>query len=176
MTTSSPVALSPTGAVVLGLLALLGPSTPYEMEQWVDTSLGHFWSFPRSQLYSEPARLLEQGLVDEDREQGGRRRRRCGLTPAGRTALQAWLATPSDDGCEFRDLGLLRLFFGAAAASPADVVANEVAQVAAHRRQLEVYQQLQEVDLEAHVAATLRLGVAYEEAAVAFWSSVAEGL
>jgi DNA-binding PadR family transcriptional regulator len=109
--------LTPTSYVVLGLLATLGPSTPYEMEQQVDLSLGHFWSFPHSQLYSEPVRLAERGLVEEAREQGGRRRRTFTLTGAGRTALQDWLGAQDEPpaGTELRDLGLLRLFFGAAA-------------------------------------------------------------
>jgi PadR family transcriptional regulator, regulatory protein AphA len=173
MATSSP--LTPTGAVVLGLLSLLGPSTAYEMEQMVDSSLGHFWSFPRSQLYSEPTRLLAQGLVAEKREEAGRRRRTFRLTAAGRAALREWLAAPTTQGSEIRDLGLLRLFFGSAG-SPEDVIANAVAQGEVHRQQLATYRELQQVDMDAHVLATLRLGVAYEKAAVAFWDSVAEGV
>ena len=167
--------LSPTSYVVLGLLALLGPSTPYEMEQWVDGSLGHFWAFPRSQLYSEPGRLATAGLVAEDREDTGRRRRRFTLEPAGRVALQSWLATPDGHGTEIRDLGLLRLFFGSAAADDGDVQASARAQAQAHRDKLVLYEDLQRRGAEPHVAATLRLGVAYEAAAVAFWDSIAAG-
>ena len=170
---SSP--LTPTSYVVLGVVSLLGPCTSYEMEQWVSTSLGHFWAFPRSQLYSEPARLVAAGLLDEEREQTGRRRRRFAVRPEGRAALQAWLAVPEGRGTEIRDLGLLRLFFGSAAADPADVAASARAQAQTHRDKLATYEQLQALDLEPHVAATLRLGVAYEQAAVAFWDSVAEG-
>jgi PadR family transcriptional regulator, regulatory protein AphA len=169
---SSP--LTPTSYVVLGLTALLGPATPYEMEQWVESSLGHFWSFPRSQLYSEPARLVAAGLLEEEREEGGRRRRRFSLLPPGREALQAWLAEPDGRTSEIRDLGLLRLFFGSQAADPADVVVNARAQAAAHAAQLQVYKDLQQLEgMEPHVAATLRLGAAYESGAVAFWESLA---
>ncbi len=167
--------LTPTSYVVLGLLALLGPSTPYDMERWVDGSLGHFWSVPRSQLYGEPARLTAAGLLAESREQTGRRRRTFALTDAGRAALQAWLGTPDGQVAEIRDLGLLKLFFGSAAARPDDVTRSAAAQVGAHAAQLALYEQLTEVVEDPHVAATLRLGVAYEQAAVAFWSSVAEG-
>ena len=168
--------LTPTSYVVLGLTELLGAATPYEMEQWVETSLAHFWSFPRSQLYSEPARLAAAGLLDEEREQTGRRRRRFTLRPEeGRAALQEWLAVPDGRGSEIRDLGLLRLFFGSVAADPADVREGARAQASTHAAQLEAYRELQYLDLEPHVAATLRLGVAYEQAAVAFWQSVADG-
>jgi PadR family transcriptional regulator AphA len=166
--------LTPTSYVVLGLLATHGPSTPYEMEQQVDLSLGHFWSFPHSQLYSEPARLAERGFVEESREEGGRRRRTFTLTQAGRTALQDWLGEQHQPGgTEIRDLGLLRLFFGAAARSADDVAANARAQAQAHREKLALYGELVEVVDEPHVAATLRLGTAYERAAVAFWDSLA---
>lgn len=170
---SSP--LTPTSYVVLGVVSLLGPCTPYEMEQWVAASLGHFWSFPRSQLYSEPPRLVAAGLLDEDREHTGRRRRRFGIRDEGRAALQSWLAVPDGRGTEIRDLGLLRLFFGSAAADEGDVAAGARAQAQTHRDQLAAYQDLQQLDLEPHVAATLRLGVAYEQAAIAFWESVAAG-
>lgn len=166
--------LTPTSYVVLGLIATHGPSTPYELEQLVDLSLGHFWSFPHSQLYSEPARLAERGLVAESREEGGRRRRTFSLTEAGRTALQDWLgAQPEPAGTEIRDLGLLRLFFGAAARSHDDVAGNARAQAAAHRAKLALYGELMQVVEEPHVAATLRLGTAYERAAVAFWDGLA---
>lgn len=167
--------LTPTSYVVLGIATLLGPCTPYEMEQWVAASLGHFWSFPRSQLYSEPPRLVEAGLLDEEREQTGRRRRRFAVRPQGREALQAWLAVPDGQLTEIRDLGLLRLFFGSAAAGKTDVSASARAQAESHRGQLALYEQLRTLDLEPHVLATLRLGVAYEQAAVAFWESVADG-
>jgi PadR family transcriptional regulator, regulatory protein AphA len=169
--------LTPTSYVVLGLLATSGPSTPYEMEQLVDLSLGHFWSFPHSQLYSEPGRLAERGLVDETREQGGRRRRTFTITAAGRTALQDWLGSQeqSPSGTEIRDLGLLRLFFGAAARSEDDVGANARAQAQAHRATLALYEELVRVVDEPHVAATLRLGTAYERAAAGFWQGLAAG-
>jgi len=171
----STPALTPTSYVVLGLLALRGPSTPYEMEQAVDGSLGHFWAFPRSQLYSEPARLAGAGLVEEEREQTGRRRRRFALAPPGRAALQAWLAEPGAWTSEIRDLGLLRLFFGSAAAAAEDVARGARAQAQAHRDKLAVYEQLQGAGDDPHVAATLRLGMTYERAAVAFWDEVAAG-
>jgi DNA-binding PadR family transcriptional regulator/catechol 2,3-dioxygenase-like lactoylglutathione lyase family enzyme len=167
-------ALTPTSYVVLGLLATQGPSTPYEMEQLVDVSLGHFWSFPHSQLYGEPARLTERGLVAESREEGGRRRRTFTITDDGRRVLQDWLAAPGEpSGTEIRDLGLLRLFFGAAARAEDDVVANARVQAEGHRSRLALYRDLVDVVHEPHVAATLRLGTAYEGAAAAFWDALA---
>ena len=49
--------LSPTSYVVLGLVSLRGPSTPYELKNAVEKSVAYFWTFPHSQLYREPERL-----------------------------------------------------------------------------------------------------------------------
>lgn len=175
MTSSSP-SLTPTSYVVLGLLDALGPSTSYDLEQAVAGSVGHFWSFPRSQLYSEPNRLAEHGLVQLEREQTGRRRRTLTLTTAGREALQAWLATAGEADTEIRDLGLLKLFFGSAAASPSHVAASARAQASGHRRHLATFEELATLEgMDRHQRATLTLGLAYERAAVAFWDAVAEG-
>jgi DNA-binding PadR family transcriptional regulator len=174
--TASTPALTPTSYVVLGLLDAFGPATSYELERTVAGTLGAFWSFPRSQLYSEPGRLAEAGLVAEEREDGGRRRRTWSLTARGRQALQDWLAVDAGSGTEIRDLGLLKLFFGGAAASPEHVRAGARASAEAHRRQLAVFQELARIEgMEPHQRATLRLGLTYEQAAVAFWEEVAEG-
>jgi len=55
--------LTPTSYLVLGLLAREGPSTPYDLEQHVRATLGNFWSFPHTLLYSEPPRLAALGLA-----------------------------------------------------------------------------------------------------------------
>src|SRR4051794_1779494 len=75
-------------------------------------SISGLWTLRHDQVYRETERLAGQGLLDEDREEGGRRRRRFKLTADGRKALKGWLATPTTDFTELRDQGLLQLFFG----------------------------------------------------------------
>jgi DNA-binding PadR family transcriptional regulator len=104
--------LTPTSYVVLGLVGAFGPCTSYDMKRSVAVSIGYFWSFPHSQLYAEPARLVELGLLSEERESTGRKRRLYALTSAGRRALRTWLAEPTDEPTEIRDLAILKLFFG----------------------------------------------------------------
>lgn len=172
MAASSP--LTPTSYVVLGLLDAFGPSTSYDLERAVGGSVGAFWSFPRSQLYSEPTRLAELGLLAQEQESGGRRRRTLTLTAAGREALRDWLAEEVEADTEIRDLGLLKLFFGGAARSGDDVAVSARAQARAHRRHLAVFEELATHEgMERHQRATLRLGLVYEQAAVAFWDDVA---
>jgi DNA-binding PadR family transcriptional regulator len=81
--------LSHTSYLVLGLVSGLGKATPYELKQMVNTSLGYFWTFPHSQLYSEPDRLADLGLLAVDQEDEGRRRKQYSITEAGRADLVA---------------------------------------------------------------------------------------
>src|SRR6266576_2403513 len=122
---SSPQ-LTPVSYVVLGLVAQ-GATTSYDMKQKASRSVGYFWNFPHSQLYAEPAHLVELGLLDEEREAEGRRRRVYSLTPAGRTALADWLREPTSEQPQIRDTGLLKLFFGDG------MSADEIAALAARR-------------------------------------------
>lgn len=175
--------LTPTSYVVLGLLAREGQSTPYDLKRHIAATIGHFWSFPHALLYKEPARLVELGLVTEEREEDGRRRRLFTITEAGRQALRAWLDRPARQPTELRDLGLLQLFFVDLESGPAmQAIAHE--QLARHREQLAVYETAQQLDgdgdgtptsrsLEQWRRVTLRLGVLYEQVAVEFWAGVA---
>ena len=103
--------LTPTSCLVLGLLAREGPSTPYELKRHVAATLGHFWSFPHTLLYGEPARLAESRAAQ--RATGtGRSPAPCLHDHRGRPdALRAWLGRPSHEPTELRDPGLLQLFF-----------------------------------------------------------------
>lgn len=162
--------LTTVSHVVLGLLAS-GPMTPYRMKQAVEAGLGHFWSFPHSQLYAEPARLCAEGLVTESREAAGRRRREYSITEAGRAALGSWLAEAPGTLTEIRDQGLLRLFF-CSQTSPGTVRRLASAQLAAHRDQLDRYLRLSAglaPDADPYLRATLDLGIGYENVAVEFW-------
>jgi PadR family transcriptional regulator, regulatory protein AphA len=177
--------LTPTSYLVLGLLAREGPSTPYALERHVAATLGNFWSFPHTLLYSEPPRLEGLGLVTETRETVGRRRRMFAIAPAGLEAVEAWLERPANVPTELRDRGLLQLFFMDLAP---DAARSRLAQtqLAIHRSKLSAY----EIDarLERRTGsdgpgvrtaehwrgATLPMGLLYERAAVAFWTSVAD--
>ena len=176
--------LTSTSYLVLGLLAREGPSTPYELERHVRATLGNFWSFPHTLLYSEPPRLANLGLVHEVRETTGRRRRVFATTEAGQAALRAWLDRPSNEPTELRDPGLLQLFFGDLA-PPASRLRLAEQQLAIHRAKLAAYQRDQGLEdlgswsvrgrrtVEHWRGETLPMGIVYETGAVAFWADVA---
>ena len=163
--------LSPTSYLVLGLLEWLGPASPYDLKLATARSVGNFWSFPHSQLYAEPKRLLAAGLVTEDQETGGRRRLLYSISPAGRKTLAEWLADPDASGWEVRDPGLLKLFFGDLT-DPTNVAELARRQESAHASRLKDYENLMK-ELESLAATsqvkTLRMGIAYERASVRFW-------
>ncbi|GAC1479762.1 MAG: hypothetical protein NVS1B16_10670 [Pseudarthrobacter sp.] len=173
----SSLNLTPTSYVVLGLVASRGPSTPYELKSLVAKGIGYFWSFPHAQLYSEPPRLADAGLLAEDREADGRRRRRFSITPLGFKELRRWLADPTGERTEMRDPGLLKLFF-AESGQPGDVMALAEGQEHLHRERLARYQQLvaclADEPTHPHARATIQMGLRFEEVAVAFWQDVRE--
>jgi DNA-binding PadR family transcriptional regulator len=154
--------------MVLGFLRAAGPSTPYDLKQMHAVSVGCFWSIPHSQIYAEPERLAKAGLVTEEREEGGRRRRRFTITPAGERALDAWLANADAPSPELRDVALIKVFFGA---DPRPIAE---ARLAYHEAMLANYEQLH-ADLakgppEPHgPISTLDAGIRHERAMAAYW-------
>jgi PadR family transcriptional regulator, regulatory protein AphA len=105
--------LSEASYIVLGMLERVQPATPYDLKQVAQLSTTHFWTIPNSQLYAECERLAKEGLLSEEREETGRRRRIYRVTQAGLEALEKWRAGPGEAHSEVRDIGILKLFLGA---------------------------------------------------------------
>lgn len=168
---SSEIRLTPTSYIVLGLIEASGEATPYDLKQAVAAGLGNFWSLQHAQLYSEPQRLAKAGYLEERREEGGRRRRHYTITGEGRKALRDWLAEPTAQLTELRDLALLKIFFGA------DPKAIAAAQVPAHEAKLAEYEGLREGDTEGTPKGpllSLQAGIGAERNWVEFWSRLLE--
>ena len=163
--------LTPISYVVLGLVAE-GATTSYDMKQKASRSVGYFWNFPHSQVYAEPARLVELGLLEEQREAEGRRRRVYTLTPAGRKTLDDWLREPTSEQPQIRDTGLLKLFFGEGL-SAQEIAELARAQEEAHRARLAVYEQITDTVTSPNHAAVVRAGLLHERTFADFWREVA---
>ena len=160
--------LTEASYIVLGLLDLNEPATPYDLKQFAKTSVFRVWPLPHSQIYSECARLTEAGILTESREEGGRHRRFYRLTGQGRKALEQWRGEPTERSYEGRNLAALKLFLGT------DPVALAEAQLPVHR------QLLRELEASAAYPAlpdgirlTTELGINQERALIRFWSRVA---
>lgn len=159
----------PTAAhLVLGLVEQLGEATPYDLKTFAANSTNFLFQLPHTQIYTQCEKLVAHGLLDERREDGGRRRRLLTITDAGAEALQEWRDDPTVVPVEARDLALLKIFLGA---DPAVIGPD---QVDAHQAQLERYRVMADggPDLPDGVRAALDFGLRYEEALVQFWSTL----
>lgn len=88
--TSRPTA---TSFALLGLLGVQ-PWTAYELVAQARRSLHFFWPRSEAHLYAELKRLVERGHASAELVEGLRRQRTLyTITPAGRVALEQWLAT-----------------------------------------------------------------------------------
>ena len=171
-----PESLSESAYAVLVLIALRGRSTAYDVKRALARLAGEYWSVPHTQLYRECARLAAAGLLAEQVEESGRRRRVYELTAAGRDAVSAWVREPTDASMEIRDVASLKLF-AAELSTPEDVRALAERQVADYRRRLQILD-----DMEARFAGrpelalrmrSVVMGRAIYEAALAYWEGVA---
>lgn len=84
------------------LARLLGPGGP----------LGQIWTLPRPVVYQALNKLSDRGLVAPqatERSERGPNRTIVAVTPAGRRALERWLATPVEHVRDMRSELLLKL-------------------------------------------------------------------
>ncbi len=163
--------MTETSYIVLGLLELAEPATPYDLKGLAQRSVFNFWSIPHTQIYTECERLAEAGLLDERREADGRRRRIYTLTAPGREALDGWRAEPTNPLYEVRDLGILKLFFGA------DPVALAPAQVEAHQSKLEELEAIEArfPEMPEGSRLALEMGIGHEREFIRMWSKLDKG-
>jgi DNA-binding PadR family transcriptional regulator len=103
--------LKPSAYLILGMLRA-GVQTGYAVKRAVDQSTRFFWATSFAQVYPELARLEQEGyIVGHDDPRGARPRTIYHLTESGEAALGDWLRSQRVPEFEFRDEGLLRLFF-----------------------------------------------------------------
>jgi DNA-binding PadR family transcriptional regulator len=162
---------------VLGLIALRGPSTAYEVKRALSRIADEFWPVPHVTPSRVTAELERLGLLTAQQEQGGRRRRVYSLTDEGRSALQTWVAEPTSETMTIRDAGQLHLLF-AELADPAAIAELARAQIAVYEARLAALDQtegrLADDPVRMSRLGPLRLGRAVYSAALSFWTSVAE--
>lgn len=164
--------------VVLGVIAVRGPTTSYQLKQYVAESIVYLWPLQHATLYREPRRLEDCGLLQSETEEGGRRRQFFTITTEGLAALRHWLRDPStSQPSELHDEALLKLHFGELAdvASMRELAENQIVE---RKARLAYYTDLQRryqdrPDL-GYPLATLRAGQMIEKASIAFWREIAE--
>ena len=105
----SGVGLTPTAKIILGFLRFR-PRSGYDIKRAVEVSTQFFWGASFGQIYPELKRLERAGLV-EVQQLAERRRKVYRLTVAGEEALLEWLQGEHGELFQYRDEGMLRLFF-----------------------------------------------------------------
>src|SRR5829696_4322416 len=92
-----------------------GRRSGYAMSRTAKEATRHFWATSDGQIYPQLKRLAEAGYITGEREsQGGRERVVYSLTDKGQEALDEWLNSGARPQHEFRDEGVLKLFFAEA--------------------------------------------------------------
>lgn len=103
--------LRPASYLMLGMVRL-GVRSGYAIKKVADVSTRFFWPTSLAQVYPELARLEEAGLLTRSEDpDGGRERFAYELTEDGEEALREWMRSPREAEAQFRDEGILRLFF-----------------------------------------------------------------
>jgi DNA-binding PadR family transcriptional regulator len=105
------VKLKPASFLVLGMLRL-GVKSGYAIKKATDVTTRFFWPMSLAQVYPELADLERAGLVTRSDDARGRRARSAyEVTAAGEEALLSWLTSSRETPLQFRDEGVLRLYF-----------------------------------------------------------------
>lgn len=103
--------LRPAAYAILGMVQL-GARSGYAIKKAADVSTRFFWPTSLAQVYPELARLEQAGLLTREANPEGKRERFAyKLTEDGEEALLDWLLSPHEAEMQFRDEGILRLFF-----------------------------------------------------------------
>jgi DNA-binding PadR family transcriptional regulator len=103
-----------TAYALLGLLTFGDELTGYELKRRADMTLRFYWVSPAtSQIYTELARLTDEGLVDAVTTQGlARRTTTYRITAAGQAALRTWMDESPVGFPTLKHTVLLRLLVG----------------------------------------------------------------
>ena len=169
--------LTTTEAAILGLLALGGERSGYDLHRGAQASVGYMWAPAKSRIYKVLPTLVERGLaVRREVEQQSRPDKHLyAITPDGERMLREWLEDEPTAEAE-RNPFLLKVFFG-------ELFDQErlLAQIRERRMEaVELRTRLDEIDKHGRNLAhdfyprlTRRYGTAWAEAVIR-WADEAE--
>jgi len=98
---------------LLGILTV-HPMTGYELKQFFDSSVQHFWNAELSQIYPTLKSLEELGRVEKQVQVQEHRpnRKIYEITDSGRDEFARWVRAPQPPA-DLRDPFMIKIFFGA---------------------------------------------------------------
>ena len=122
------------------------PCSGLELARRFDRSIGFFWPASHQQIYKELGKLESAGWVASTAAEGSRGRKRVyEVLPAGRVELKRWVGEV-DDPAPLRDALMVRLRAEAVLGPEAGVVHDLRHRLERHRRQLELYREIEKRD------------------------------
>lgn len=122
------------------------PCSGLELARRFDRSIGFFWPASHQQIYKELGKLESAGWVASTAAEGSRGRKRVyQVLPAGRGELKRWVGEV-DDPAPLRDALMVRLRAEAVLGPEAGVVNDLRHRLERHRRQLELYREIEKRD------------------------------
>ena len=176
---------SRTPYTILGCLTV-EPMSGYDVKQFLERSVVHFWSESYGQIYPALRKLEDEGLVEGRDEPGerGREKRVYRITEAGRQELRAWLREPAEP-VRPRYEHSLKLFFGHAVGPEASLehlerlrrrTEEELARYRAWEEELEERAEREPASRAPYWLVVLRGGVLYSEMVLAWCDESARRL
>jgi PadR family transcriptional regulator AphA len=161
---------------LLGLLKYT-PMSGYDLEQFINSSIGHFWHAKLSQIYRTLKQMEDEGLVTSrfEEQDEHRSKRIYTITEAGQKTLEDWLSQLDTELDDTKLPFLVRVFFfGRVDKQHIETQLRIWRNL--HERQLEHYQSEVHARLDSRLEsgnfssddvffwkATLRFGELYEE-------------
>lgn len=155
--------------------------TGYDLKRHFDSTVGHFWTADKAQIYRTLARLVAEGYAEVETVAGSGApdRQEHRITAAGRAALTEWLTSEPERQVE-REPFLARVFFAA------DLDDDALRLLFARRReaaeaQLARFEQMRDEAEASNRAARLRLatldnGIAHTRTELAWLDTVEKEL
>lgn len=133
--------LTTTQNLILATIAWRGPVTPYGLKDYFSRVVRLLADVPHTLLYTEPPKLAELGLLDEHREETGRRRKTYSVTEAGYEQIRAWLREPPVREPSTDDEAMFKLLY-AGFAAPEHVAALARNQVEFYERRIALLEEV----------------------------------
>lgn len=168
--------LTMTQHFILTTIAWRGPCTPYELKDYFQRIVRMLVEVPHTLLYTEPPKLAALGLVDEEREETGRRRKTYTITDAGMAVVREWLAAPPEREPSYDDEAIAKVSYSALS-NPAAVRELAEHQVAYYEARIVMLEAgIVSSDHDAHrrryIRTGARLALAQAHVLLEFWRDV----
>lgn len=98
--------------IILGVIAACDSRvTGKQITDYVYREIGEFWQVAHSQVYPELKRMVREGTLEYHAVPDNDKEKHYSLTTKGRQTLEEWLAVPTEETPQQKDIFSLKMFF-----------------------------------------------------------------